>query len=150
MIVKESRWMDPIKVNFDRLIKALESRAHRDFDQYYFDRKTGDVLSADGLAKESPAKLRLVEDDSKRYLLIKGLEGQDIGDLMESFFKTIEHCEEREYLEDALLNADFVSYKDILAENENLNQKWMEFHKSYMDDVAEWWLDQHGIVGHKK
>ena len=132
-------------LDIDRLIKALESWAKRDFDEYYLERSTGEVLSADMLAKEDLSKLKLVEEDNVRFILIKALEPQDLGELMESFLNTLEKSKVKECLEEALLNAEYTTFKNVVSEYPDIKEKWIVFHKSYMQDFAKFWLKKNGI-----
>ncbi len=90
--------MTDAKVNLNDLVVALESWANRNFDEFYFDKHTGDILSADGLASRNRVKLAEVEGNPHRFLLIKPLPPQDITLMIDDFLDTLKNAECKQLL----------------------------------------------------
>lgn len=132
--------------NIERLIQALESQAKWNFDEYYFDRTTGDVLSGDLLARNEPSKLLQVESDTVRYKRIKPLEPHDIAALLDEFLAKVSDPKIEEILDSSYESGrtPLLSFINHIVELPEFDRQWREFHFQYMTAVAEEWFNNHG------
>jgi hypothetical protein len=138
--------MADMKIDLDKIIRALESRANRDFDEFYFDKQTGEVLSADETASRDPAKFAAAESTPERFILIKPIPQQDIELLMDDFLGTLQDAEARHELEQLLLESGtFLDFKNILSEFPDAQNQWEAFHTSEMKQSANSWLKSHDV-----
>lgn len=134
------------KVNLDKLVSALESWANRNFDEFYLDLHTGDILSADAMASHDPAKFAEVERSLDRFVLIKPLPPQDIALLMDDFLDTLKNAECKQFLEKVLLHSGtFLDFKCALLEFPQAQAAWDEFHKREMKETAKSWLKSQNV-----
>jgi len=135
-----------MKVELSKFIQAFESWANRDFDEYYFDKNTGEILSADATASKDPAKFATVERSPELFIQIKPLPAQDIALLMDDFVGTLTDEEIREDLEELLLESGtYEEFKLTLSELPEVQKNWEEFHRREMKQVATSWLRNHDL-----
>lgn len=140
--------MKEVKVDLDKLIWALESWANRDFDEFYLDKESGDVLSADVLASKDPVRFKEVERSPDRFVLIKPLAGHDISALIDDFLDTLGDSEMKDCLleETMLQSGTLADFKAALSESPETETKWKEFHKREMEQTAKSWLKEHNVL----
>ncbi len=138
--------MADLKIDLNKVMLALESRANHDFDEFYLDKHTGEVLSADETASKDPAKFAAVESTPGRYIMIKPLPQQDIELLMDDFLDTLQDAEARHELEQLLLESGtFLDFKTVLSEFPDTQNKWEAFHAKEMEQLAKSWLRSNDI-----
>jgi hypothetical protein len=133
--------MKEVKVDLDKLIWALESWANRDFNEFYLDKESGDVFSADVLASKDPVRFKEVERTPDRFVSVKPLAGHDISALIDDFLDTLGDLEIKDSLAETMLNrGTFVDFKAVLSESPEIKIKWKEFHKREMEQTAKSWF----------
>lgn len=139
--------MKEVKVDLDKLIWALESWANRDFDEFYLDKESGDVFSADVLASKDPVRFKEVERTPDRFVLIKPLGGHDISALIDDFLDTLGDSDIKNCLAEIMLQSGtFLDFKAALSESPETETKWNDFHKREMEQTAKSWLKGHKVL----
>ena len=135
-----------MKVNINQLIMALESLAEWNSDEFFLDKKTGEILSAKVLSNYDPDRLGEIETEADKFIAIKPMEPHESWQIMEDFLDTLERGEEKETLEKAMLEGQpFVSFKNALAKVPHIRRQWFEFHRNRMNIIAKKWLAEHSI-----
>lgn len=135
-----------MKVALSKFIQAFESWANRDFDEYYLDKNTGDVLSADTTAAQDPAKFAMVERTPDRFTQIKPLPPQDVSLLMDNFIATLTDIDARQTLEELLMESGtYEDFKFVLSEFPAALSSWTQYHQNEMEQFAKSWLKNHNL-----
>lgn len=138
--------MDNIKIKIDKVMWALESRANRDFDEFYLDRETGNVLSADRLASADPALFKEVERNSARYTLVRPLQSHDIEAIIDDFLQMLDAFDVKDYLQEVMLQeGNLGTFKEVISEFPQVEEKWKSFFKTELKNTALTWLREHKV-----
>lgn len=129
-------------IDIEGLMKALESLADDDLEEYYFDVKSGQIVVAD-----NDAKVYQVEQYPERFIVIKPLQPDEVGQLMDSFVSTVSDDSTKKELENALLrNRNYSSFKEVLAGYPEALELWKEFHKVHMLETTNTWLSSNNVL----
>ncbi|MBA3858877.1 MAG: hypothetical protein C0508_00945 [Cyanobacteria bacterium PR.023] len=136
-----------MKVELGKFIQAFESWANRDFDEYYFDKNTGDILSADITASQDPAKFAMLERTPARFTQIKPLTPSDISLLMDNFIATLTDVDARQTLEELLIESGtYEDFKLMLSDFPAAKSSWKQYHQNEMEQFAKSWLKNHNLT----
>jgi hypothetical protein len=138
--------MDRAKTRLDKLMCALESRANRDFDEFYFDKQTGDVLSADLAASNDPELLMQIETHTERYILVKPLPPQDIDLIIDNFLQRVGSSDSQKVLKMVMLEgASFRDFKEAVSDFPEIEEVWNRFLNTELETASLEWLAKHQV-----
>ncbi|MBC7098117.1 hypothetical protein H5T52_03225 [Candidatus Bipolaricaulota bacterium] len=160
-----------IKIDLEQLIAAMED-ARRDYNEYFLDRKTGEVeaipeelLRAAGYEDWEETKKGLpgwekplaglveaiVLEEDPRWINVPFVPTHEVYELMANFAKSLEDEHLGELLDVALDGPGaFRRFKDVLARYPEQLERWYAFKSSYFERKARDWLEGLGIAWEPK
>lgn len=135
-----------LKIDLDELCFAMEDSSYE--DNYYLDRKTGEILLiSEYMDDEEIEKLRdKIDENPDRYERVPKAEPYEGYQDMEDFIATVEDKHLAELLEVAIDGKGaFRRFKDVLVRYPEERERWFRFKDERMEEKASEWLNDIGI-----
>ena len=160
-----------LKIELEELITAMED-ARRDYNEYFLDRKTGEVIAVPEellrAAQEEDWGERkrcllewersltgvvegIVLGEDPRWIRVPSVPTHEVYELMVEFAESVEDRHLGELPEMALDGPGaFRRFKDVLARYPSQLDRWHAFKRSYFEREAAEWLESLGIAWEAK
>ena len=160
-----------LKIELEELITAMED-ARRDYNEYFLDRKTGEVVAVpeellraaqyedweerkQDLPEWEHALAKVVEGivlgEDPRWIRVPSVPTHEVYELMVEFAESVEDRHLGELLEVALDGPGaFRRFKDVLARYPDQLDRWYAFKRSYFEREIADWLESLGIAWEAK
>ena len=137
--------MKTLPVRLLDLATALEDH-DREWTTYYFDSHSGEIVFLTEDGRGSDKRWDVISNSVGRFIDIEPMDSRKGHRIMQNFVATLPPTPLQEKLKWSLEGAKpFRRFRDTLAEDQALRDRWFEFHHEAMQKIALEWLADHDI-----
>src|SRR6516164_6082900 len=135
--------MKTLPVRLLDLVTALEDH-DREWTTYYFDSHSGEIVFLTEDGRGSDKRWDVISNSVGRFIDIEPMDSRKGHRIMQNFVATLPPTPLQEKLKWSLEGAKpFRRFRDTLAEDQALRDRWFEFHHEAMQKIALEWLADH-------
>jgi yecA family protein len=137
--------MKRLPVDMGQLAAALEDHS-RTLATYYFDSNSGEVVSLSEDLRGEDKRWNIISNSVDRFIFIEPMASREGYAIMQKFVATLPSTPIQEKLNWSLEGAKpFRRFRDTLSEDPPTLERWLEFHKEAIRNIALKWLADHEI-----
>jgi yecA family protein len=124
---------------------ALENH-DRGFTTHYFDSRTGEIVFLTEDGRGSDKRWDIISNNIGRFIEIEPMDPREGYKIIERFVATLPSSPLQEKLQWSLQGAKpFRRFRETLVEDQDIRERWFEFHHESMQKIALKWLTDHDI-----